>query len=225
MRRNTCQFCSEIQGMGPTLFHDIYASVLPSRFVADHQHFVAFPTLGQLVPGSLLVIPKQHVETFAQLTSTLRLEALHFTNELEARLQRYGHVFIFEHGAQSSSSGGCGIYHAHLHLVPLPKPVKHDELVEFPVQRADNLLDVWHKAENYTEYLALKDACGTVVYCVPRDPKGGFGSQYCRRKIAEYLNLEQPWDWRAYDSVEPFLLETVETLLAVQDGVSDSCRF
>lgn len=212
MRSTTCQFCNEIQGTNRTPFHDIYASILPSRIVADSQHLVAFPTLGQLVPGSLLIVPKQHVETFAQLSSEVRIEALHFINQLEPRLRRYGHLFLFEHGAQAGCGGGCGIYHAHLNLVPLPKPTRHADLVDLPVQRAANLLDVWNKVEDCFEYLTLRDSFGTVGYSVPDGSKPGFGSQYCRRRIAEYLNLERPWDWRAYDSVEPFLLDTVETL-------------
>lgn len=214
MRSTTCQFCNELQRTHRTPFHDIYASILPSRIVADCQHFVAFPTLGQLVAGSLLVIPKQHVETFAQLTNELRTEALDLIKQLERRLQRYGHIFLFEHGAESACGGGCGIYHAHLHLVPLPNPTRQDELVDFPVQRASNLLEAWTKVEDQLEYLIFRDGFGTVGYCLPGGSKLGFGSQYCRRRITEYFNLERPWDWRAYDSVEPFLLDTVETLRA-----------
>jgi diadenosine tetraphosphate (Ap4A) HIT family hydrolase len=215
----TCQFCNEIQRAGRTPFHDIYGSILSSRIVADRQHLVAFPTLGQLVPGSLLVVPKQHIETFAQLSCELRIEALHFINQLEPRLQRFGHCFLFEHGAQSACGGGCGIYHGHVHLVPLPTPVRHDDVVDFQVQRAATLLEVWNKVEDCLEYLALRDGFGTVGYCVPDGSRPGFGSQYCRRRIAEYLNLGRPWDWRAYDSVEPFLLDTVEALRETYDGL------
>lgn len=212
MRPTTCQFCKEIEGTGHTRFHEIYASVLPNRMVGDRRHFVAFPTLGQLVPGSLLLVPKEHVETFAQLPRALQLQSVHFMNHLESRLRCYGHLFTFEHGARCASGGGCGIYHAHVHLVPLPRPVSYGELLDFSVHHADNLLDVWSELKDCSEYLAVKDSHGTVVYCTPNESSRGFGSQFLRRSIAEYLSIEQPWDWRAYTSPEPFLLETVETL-------------
>lgn len=221
--RKKCDFCSEIQGNGRTRFHDIYAAVLPNRIIANRQHFVALPTLGQLVPGSLLVLPKFHIETFAQLSEALQIEALHFINELELLLHRYGDVFIFEHGAQSSCGGGCGIYHAHIHIVPLPKPIRHHELIEYVGQSAENLFEVWSNLQGCSEYLVAKDSFGTVVSYKPN--KRGFGSQYCRRRIAEFFNLEQPWDWKAYNSVEPFLLESVEMFRKTHKGVLDLWRF
>jgi diadenosine tetraphosphate (Ap4A) HIT family hydrolase len=214
MANTACQFCSEIQGTYRTRFHDIYGPVLRTRIVADSQHFVAFPTIGQLFPGSILVVPKEHVETFAQLTSELQTEALHLIQELEPRLERYGHLFLFEHGAQSSCGGGCGIYHAHIHLIPCPRPTKQYEIVDFRVQHASTLLEAWSRVEDSVEYLALRDGFGAVGYCAPGESGMGFGSQYCRRRIVEHFDLERPWDWRAYDSVEPFLLETVEALRA-----------
>lgn len=118
MSSTTCQFCNEIQGTTWTPFHDIYASIFPGRIVADHQHPVAFPTLGQLVPGSFLVAPKQHAQTFAHLSSEFRIESLHLIKQLGERLQRYGHLFLFKHAAQAAFGGGCGMYHTHLRLIP-----------------------------------------------------------------------------------------------------------
>ncbi len=99
-----------------------------------------------------------------------------------------------------------------------------DELIKHVGQTAGTLLEVWRKLDDCSEYLAVKDSCGTVFYSVADQP-GGFGSQYCRRRIAECLNLDRPWDWRAYDSVEPWVLETVQTLRAADDGMVGSCRF
>ena len=52
---NDCEFCDELKG-APSRFRAIYAPEHASRIVATSQHFVAMPTLGQLFPGSLLVV-------------------------------------------------------------------------------------------------------------------------------------------------------------------------
>src|ERR1700678_2335133 len=88
--------------------------------VAETELLVAVPSVGPLVPGWLLVIPKQHALSFGAVDAS-NLSALMADIQRIAMGWRdlFGPLAWFEHGpAEARSSAGCGIDHAHMHLVP-----------------------------------------------------------------------------------------------------------
>ena len=103
-----CEFCLEIAEPESTRFAKIYGDILSSRIVASTGNFVAMPTLGQLFEGSLLILPKRHVETFADLCDSEKFEALRLIEEMKRGVRQFGHAFLYEHGAKCISGGGCG---------------------------------------------------------------------------------------------------------------------
>jgi len=50
---------------------------------------------------------------------------INFLGRIEILVRKFGKPVIFEHGAKCSTGGGCGIYHAHLHVVPLPERINY----------------------------------------------------------------------------------------------------
>lgn len=190
-----CCFCAELAGRR-TRFHELYPD-LNSRVVLESDDFVVVPSLGQLSPGHLLLIPRQHVTSFGALGSTYREEALRIYDLLRSELgQRYSPPVSFEHGSPpGATEGGCGIVHAHIHFVPsgsveMPQPPaagtgwlegsSHDWLdraAEVSGRRSGYLM--WHGR--------------TPVACL--DPVMHVSSQYLRKHVA--ANLGRPsWDWR-----------------------------
>jgi len=112
-----CEFCDEFRNPFNSRFAQIYAPLVKNRVVAQRGNLVAMPTIGQLFPGSLLVMPMTHVETMALLPESALLDLSTFITDLEMVIGQNGPVIAFEHGARCITSGGCGVYHAHLHLV------------------------------------------------------------------------------------------------------------
>jgi histidine triad (HIT) family protein len=53
--------------MTTCVFDDIIAGVLPAAVVFDAPHVLAFLDHRPLLPGHVLVVPKQHVETLGEL--------------------------------------------------------------------------------------------------------------------------------------------------------------
>lgn len=94
----------------------------------ESEKFIALPTIGALVEGWSLVVPKQHAFSMRSHFGDRDFEL--FTSEVMTVLtERYGKVVAFEHGAnQAGSSTGCGTDHAHLHLVPLKQTLLQDML-------------------------------------------------------------------------------------------------
>jgi diadenosine tetraphosphate (Ap4A) HIT family hydrolase len=211
MPANACEFCGEINDHKRTRFHGIYSPSLPTRIIRKTKDFVVFPTLGQLFTGSLLIVSKAHVERVSDIRKEIQSEMVCLLNDLKSSLKQFGNVLLFEHGAKSDSLGGCGIYHAHIHLVPLPAHVSSNELFKLTFLHAESLMDAWHKVNASDEYLVVEDCYGNIDYTTADKSGVGFGSQYARRRLTEHFQLDHPWDWRAYKWAEPKLLQTLQS--------------
>jgi diadenosine tetraphosphate (Ap4A) HIT family hydrolase len=191
--KNDCEFCDEFAGGSANSFADHYAHEVASRTILEQDGFRVLPSLGQIVPGYLLLVPKHHYRAFADMS----LEELSAAEALKAHLSgqlgcTYGEYLFFEHGARASDSGGCGITHAHLHAVPFPyekDPV--EELTrEFPFEEIANLSEL-KRVQPERSYLYYEAVRGKrYVLYPPFVP-----SQYIRRLLAEALGTEA-WDWR-----------------------------
>lgn len=207
-----CEFCVEINAPESARFAGIYDGVLNSRIVASTSRFVAMPTLGQLFEGSLLILPKRHVETFADLGDAEKREALQLIQEMTEKLEHFGHPFLYEHGARCQTGGGCGIYHAHVHIVPLPLPTRSRDLVDQRLVDRGNWLQAWESCKGRSEYLAVQGNSENVSLVDLEDRREPLASQYCRRQMARLFDLRNSWDWRTYGHTENKLIATVAAL-------------
>jgi len=206
----SCEFCDEFAGRGGA-FSSLYVNVLSERIVARRDGFVAFPTIGQLFPRYLLVAPIAHVERFASLSMADAQRLSAFVDELEAKVAHGNPVAVFEHGATRKFGGGCGIYHAHIHVVPLPREVTADELLPGEAIRYGCLVDALVAARKADEYLLYR--CGSDVSLLNVSARlAEFPSQYFRRVLASKFGKQDQWDWRAIAGPEIALVDTVVSL-------------
>src|SRR5260370_16987094 len=115
-----CEFCSEFSGDTYNSFHALYRGTMPPRHLLGTDNFRIFPSIGQIVEGYLLIAPVQHYCTLDELPTELVGELAAICERARSIVsQNYGPCISFEHGARGPVNGGCGIYHAHLHIVPL----------------------------------------------------------------------------------------------------------
>lgn len=208
-----CEFCEELNLGRHSRFHRVYKGSASSRVVGATERFVAIPTVGQLFTGSLLVLPVRHAETSAQLAEDERDELTSFVKELAQRTRVFGHPIWFEHGATAPSGGGCGIHHAHVHIVPLPKPTDPHTLFPEHQEATETLGAAWTALEDADHYLLIGNEKTTLRRrLAPQDR--AFPSQFFRRRLAERFEIDRPWDWRTYKDVEPGVLATIASLTA-----------
>src|SRR3989442_10265909 len=82
--------------------------------------FVVIPSLGSLVKGWLLIVPKRHVISAAMLDEEAVAELGFITQRVaEILASHYGSAIVFEHGPSCvSREAGCGVDHAHVHMLP-----------------------------------------------------------------------------------------------------------
>src|SRR5208283_4752487 len=209
-----CEFCDEFAGGSANSFAVHYADEVAGRTILERDGFRVLPSLGQLVPGYLLLVPNQHYRAFADMPLEELTAAEVLKTTLTERMRSlYGSVLVFEHGVRTADSGGCGISHAHLHLVPFPgEEDLSDKLTRsFPFEKVVDFLDLTliRPGESYLYYESVR--ADRYVFYPPFIP-----SQYIRRLIAEALGIES-WDWRQFGKEERLLStrSQVSQLLAV----------
>lgn len=191
-----CVFCRELQGCRDTNFARLYPE-LCSRVIAETELFVAFPCIGQLVEGHFLVVPRDHDCTFAQTRSRIRSTGIELTALLNSAHKALGwrlrDSLFFEHGAQSAGDGGCGIYHAHLHVLPNAGHINGCCFIEgtssFESASLEQLYEgIYHK-QSYALIGSAEHGFKSWNLTEP------LPSQTLRKKVAAALEVGE-WDWR-----------------------------
>jgi diadenosine tetraphosphate (Ap4A) HIT family hydrolase len=203
-----CEFCSEFAAGTANSFAARYGDQLHDRTILDDGQFRIMPSLGQIVPGYLLVVPTRHYCAFADMSveelTTAEALKTHLSGQLRSA---YGDCLFFEHGARTSESGGCGISHAHLHAVPFPKEKDPAKKITqaFAFEEISSLVEL-KRIQPERSYLYYEAVRGKrYVLYPPFIP-----SQYIRRLLAEALGTKE-WDWRQCGKEERFLTTLART--------------
>jgi diadenosine tetraphosphate (Ap4A) HIT family hydrolase len=204
-----CDFCNELSGGSENSFGRIYGEHLGNRILSRSSQFAVIPSLGQIVEGYLLVLPINHFKALGDLPGALLQEFAAICERVGITLKdQYGPYILFEHGTRSEGVGGCGIYHAHLHAVPLaevPDPVDILKL-RFPYAELTHLNEIGKRSAGLSSYLFYQDS-HSKLYLFDTGP---LPSQYMRKLLADALG-NQDWDWRTAGREER-LLATIQRL-------------
>ena len=208
-----CEFCDEFSGKSQNRFSQIYGGL--SRTIIRENGFVAVPTIGQLFPGSMLVLPVSHVERMADLKPKELERCLQLVQKVKSLVSLNGIPLVFEHGARCFTGGSCGIYHAHFHIVPLPKnePLirASDLMPKFEcfqsVETIKSALEMLSQSDEYL--LVQEDEISTVFMDASALAGCKLSSQHIRKQLVSFYGLKGSWDWRTY-TIESDVVMTIE---------------
>lgn len=163
-------------------------------------HFVVLPTLGAVVPGWVLAVPRRRMPNLSRLNDVESEELVALVRRTSSRISAVGDVFCFEHGGQADSILNCGVDQAHLHIAPLSF-----DLVSAAIDEPD--VD-WAVArdpapkpdveEDSGGYLSVSDLQGRAYVGRPRTEV----SQWFRRLIATRLGKADFWDYRSHPMLD-----------------------
>jgi diadenosine tetraphosphate (Ap4A) HIT family hydrolase len=208
---NRCEFCDEFSGGKQNSFAKTYADDLSDRTILETDRVKVLPSLGHFVKGYQLLVPKVHYCTLADAPREAVREVEEIKSTLHTHLSAlYGPYVFFEHGARTSVSGGCGIYHAHLHAVPANSDGLLSQLQEqFKHVALGSLVDLG-VAASQTSYLYCEDSRARSWLFLPEF----LPSQFIRRLIAEAAGISQ-WDWRQSGREDALLATRGEVLTAL----------
>ena len=106
------------------IFCKIVAGQIPSRKAHEDEELLAFHDINPWAPVHLLIIPKQHIATHADVRPE--------HERLLGRMLLLAPKLAREHGANNGfrsiintgRDGGQEVYHLHLHVIGGPRPWK-----------------------------------------------------------------------------------------------------
>lgn len=210
VEHQACRFCRIANGGSEHPYDEI---------LDTSDRFFAIASVGSLVPGWVLICPKNHALNMSEhygdpdLTS-FRLEV---AEQLSRRFE--SPVRMFEHGtAACSSPTGCGVDHAHVHLVAHRYPIS-EGITELPGSSDWRPIRASQVGEHASaEYLFYSDDAQN------HDPVGAMQllttptSQYFRRVIARQLGRAAEFDYREHPNL-PNAIATTKALRFVATGL------
>lgn len=212
-----CCFCTELAKKTTTDFFRIYKGSPSSRSIAQTDNFVILPTIGQLTEGYLLIVTKKHYPSMGHLTSSELQDLEELKQKISAILSSvYSKPIFFEHGPAVEGVGGCGVYHAHLHVVPVAKFINLlDNLISFNGKTIKTLASLCKKIARGESYLFYEDQKG-VKYLFDGE---GVPSQFFRKILAKKIG-KTSWDWKRFGR-EKNLLSTLDRLNDIQHKIDN----
>lgn len=197
-----CALCAQAAGdPRMDILHRLVGS--PGQYrrnALDLEGFVAFPSIGALIDGHVLLVPRRHTRSFAELgdPAATRLAIA----RLEAKVcSAVGErpVHLFEHGnATHSDRVACSVEHAHIHVVPTE--VDPLAFIDAPLEW-ETLDDEEALATHVAgrEYLRYRSPAGGWLVAITDDKP--IPSQLLRRAFATALGAGDRWNWRTYPNV------------------------
>jgi len=188
----TCNFCRKFGQNGTRV--EPYDKIL-----FQSQNFVAVPTRGSIVPGWVLIVPRNHFLCIGAFDSETFSEFIMFRAAVaEALRSAFGPVAFFEHGpATPSTLIGCGVDHAHLHIVATSADLREgaDRIATGALRWTS--LDHMRALSNYhAEGLAYLyvEQFGNSFICSPETIE----SQLFRKVIASVVGEPSKYDWKQH---------------------------
>ena len=195
-----CVFCEEFE-TGELKFRNLRIK----RILYESQNFVVFPSLGQIVEGYLLIAPKRHYLSIAQIPNSLYFELTEVQEKVRDILTKnYCSPIFFEHGPISESKNvRCCVDHAHLHAVPTSISILEDLIKHFKYKEVNNFTEL----PSDVSYLFLEEKKKKYVFPINTI----LPSQYLRQILAMKTCCSEKWDWRICPGIEE-LKNTIKKL-------------
>lgn len=184
--KNECFLCKIAQGNPKNPEHILYES----------DNFFVIPGLGAFFDGYVMIVPKRHIMSYAELTEQEFEEFLQVLSDMKMILKAIYQkdIFVFECGSGRNwtEKNATSIVHAHIHLAPTDMPVLQ-EVRKSGVSPA--LIDP-RDLYKYGDYPYLLYVDQQNNWFIVSDPDTYLPRQHPRRVLANYMNLgEDEYDW------------------------------
>jgi ATP adenylyltransferase len=170
----------------------------------DTGTMVVTPTLGSIIPDWVLAIPKRHAANAARWARNERYTPLSAINDITRSFGRDPRdVIWFEHGAtQPRSTVGCGIDHAHIHILLKPpfsfKRLCEEAQAEAAIGWSLGRGDAYAAIDSNESYFVA----GYNDQFLFAQSVESAGSQFFRKAIARIVNRNAAWDYQCHPHLE-----------------------
>jgi diadenosine tetraphosphate (Ap4A) HIT family hydrolase len=192
----SCQLCWEFESGRSIELTRRYGDSLGFRAAWCSDRLMVIPSIGPLRYGHVMLVPREHKNSFAAIEAHAMKHTQSAFDALLAKVEEaFGPCLAFEHGTRvGAAQGGCGIVHAHAHVVPAPNTSLSLPVV--PASRWSELEPArWmsHVARlaRGGEYLFVRLATGRAHLAIARNVPSQF-----LRLWASGATDRASWDWR-----------------------------
>ena len=164
---------------------------------------------GSPVRGYLMIVTKQHINGFAELSKEELKHIEKLINIIKEFYKKYFHIdsILLEHGSTESGRHPKSIVHAHLHLIPF----NFNEKIE-----TELLTELHLKSIESFEDIKINEKLDYWLYC---NPKGKYYTSsniinaprsIFMNLIAKQINLKLPYEWRNNVTKKEYIDEIIE---------------
>lgn len=177
---------------------------VPEGVLYESENFFVDPTIGAFADGYVMIVPKKHVTSFAELSDDEFEEFLDVLDDMKFILESvYGKkIFLFEGGSGKGGEGKhiTSIVHAHIHLVPSDIPIMeevekngvHPRLIR---SSRDSTKGNFMKEYAEDPYLLIIDQEDN--WYIEDNQQVYYPRQFPRMLLAEYMGLKgDAYNWR-----------------------------
>lgn len=164
----------------------------------EDEDVYVMPCLGSFVEGYLLVVNKDHEDSFGDLMDQNRSDVFDMVRNVVEK--KYGDCCFFEHGEVGSclkraESKIC--YHAHMHCLPIPSDITSLVREDFEPIFMEDLTELKQLKSENPHYLFIEDAEGRKKFFPVEDT---VESQYLRKKACESVGKDRKFaNWREHE--------------------------
>ena len=173
------------------------------RVLFEDDLFVAVPSVGALVPGWLLVVPRDHTVNLASMGPKNVAHMWEFIDGFKERwATEFGRLVAFEHGAATEGRpAGCGVDHAHLHIVPCAEidlvAAARRRLIGLRWAPVMGVSALFPAVADGMDYLYLRDDAEELAAV-----ESEIQSQALRQVLAEELGSPTTFNWREHPNLD-----------------------
>jgi diadenosine tetraphosphate (Ap4A) HIT family hydrolase len=185
------RFAALLNGSGQTVY---------DRPLLENKDWIVAPTLGAIIPGWLLIIPRQEATNFREWTMKRERAPLEAVRDVAAHLGvSMNEIIWFEHGPTTKGTlVGCGVDYAHLHILIRPK----FSFADFTAKACITADLRWSDAKASSAYTQVGDRsyyiAGSGDAAIIATDVETAGSQFFRRVVASLIEDDNAWDYRRY---------------------------
>ena len=173
--------------------------IRPEHILYESDSFFVVPGLGAFFEGYVMIVPKRHVMSFAELNTDEYEEFLQVLNDIRFILESIYNkkIFVFECGSGKNGGGknATSIVHAHIHLAPTDMPV----LKNVQDSGIHPGLILPRQLSNYGTYPYMLYIDQEDNWYIASDPNSYYPRQHPRQVLAHYMGLEKgKYNWRIF---------------------------
>ncbi len=132
-----------------------YANLTKKIMLFETENFKVIPDKFPISPNHIIILPKKHINTFAEFNEVQAEEVGKILDFLQLKTESKSFI-MFEHGTSKSEELNTdpsikSIFHAHLHFIPDVKCTTQD-IADFFANKSVRLLDTDNKEKDIFSY-------------------------------------------------------------------------